>query len=107
MKVEVSAEDQKAAIEALKGTLDSFEKNFLKDNKFIGGDEITIADLMAIGELIAVDCLGIYVGKGRPKVEAWHNRCKEALGSHYDEAHKTLYQVGATLKASLSAPIDF
>lgn len=84
--------------------MDSFESFFLKDNKFIAGDEISIADLMAIGELLAVDCVGIYVGKGRPKVEAWHKRCKEFLGSHYDAAHKVLDQHSVALKATLPAP---
>ncbi|EDV22066.1 expressed hypothetical protein [Trichoplax adhaerens] len=107
LKVEVSEEEQNAAITALKETLDVFEKCFLKDNKFIAGDEISIADLMAIGELIAPDGIGIYAGKNRPKVEAWHNRVKEALGSHYDVAHKTLYELGSTLKSGLSKSIDY
>lgn len=91
---------------ALKSTLDIFEKCFLKDHKFIAGDEISIADLLAIGEFIAPDIIGVYVGKGRPKVEAWHNNIKKALGATYDKTHEGLYQHMNDIK-NLVPPIDY
>ena len=105
-KEDISEEDKKTSIVALKATLDAFEKYFLQDHPFIAGDEISIADLMAIEELIEPDIIGVYVGKGRPRVEAWHNNIKIALGSVYDQVHQPLYQHMEDVK-NLVPPIDY
>ncbi|EDV22042.1 uncharacterized protein TRIADDRAFT_59619 [Trichoplax adhaerens] len=105
-KQEVSEEDKKGSIIALKQTLDTFENYFLKDNRFIAGDEISIADLMAVGELIAPDIIGVYVGKGRPRVQAWHQNIKAALGAVYDSVHAAMYKHMDDIKG-LVPPIDY
>ncbi|EDV22041.1 uncharacterized protein TRIADDRAFT_59618 [Trichoplax adhaerens] len=102
----VSEEEKKASIVSMERVLDTFESYFLKDNKFIAGDEISIADLMAIGEFIAPDIIGIYVGKHRPRVAAWHDNVKAALGPVYDSAHADLYKHMDDIK-DLVPPVDY
>ncbi|XP_043924324.1 glutathione S-transferase theta-1-like [Protopterus annectens] len=88
--------DQKklaSLIASLDGTLDKLETMFLKDQAFLCGHDITLADLLAICELTQLLASGHDALKNRPKLLAWQNRVKSALGDEFDEVNNILYRL--------------
>ncbi|XP_019619592.1 PREDICTED: glutathione S-transferase theta-1-like isoform X2 [Branchiostoma belcheri] len=77
----------------LNATLDMLQKMFLKDQPFLCGDNITIADLLAINELMQCLASGRDVTKGRPKLRAWMDRVREKLQPHFDKSVAMLYKL--------------
>lgn len=77
----------------LDGTLDKLETMFLKDQAFLCGHDITLADLLAICELIQPSAGGRDVLKNRPKLLAWQSRVTSALGDAFDEVNNILYRM--------------
>ncbi|EDV22207.1 expressed hypothetical protein [Trichoplax adhaerens] len=77
----------------LTAALDLFEKYFLKDSDFIGGNEISIADVVSISEFSQIEYIGIDIGKHRPKVKAWKERVVASLGAAFESAHQVLDQI--------------
>ena len=51
-----------------KKSKDMIENYFLKDKKFIGGDEISIADLQAVCEFTQFWMVHIDPGEGYPRI---------------------------------------
>ncbi|XP_048370647.1 glutathione S-transferase theta-1-like [Sphaerodactylus townsendi] len=79
------------AIEDLNGVLKLFEEKFLQDRRFITGQEISLADLVAIVEVMQPLAGGYDVFEGRPKMAAWRQRVEEAIGKDlFLEAHEPL-----------------
>ncbi|XP_023684726.1 glutathione S-transferase theta-2 [Paramormyrops kingsleyae] len=81
------------ALEQLGDTLDKLEGMFLKRQPFLCGDDITLADLLAVCEIMQPLGGGRDILKGRPKLESWRSRVKSALRGSFDEAHQILYQL--------------
>ena len=50
----VPKEKMDSALEDLKQTVDLFQSKFLKDSSFIAGEEVSLADLVAIVEIMQV-----------------------------------------------------
>ncbi|XP_039268310.1 glutathione S-transferase theta-1-like [Styela clava] len=73
--------------------LDQFENIFLKKKKFIAGDQLTIADLLAACEIMQPTCSGRDVLAGRPVIKAWMDRVRNATNPYFDEAHAMVYRV--------------
>ena len=71
-------------------TLDYMEKHMLSKNKFVAGDDITLADLLCISEVMQAMASGYDITKGRPKVAAWVESVKAKLGTVFVDAHKSL-----------------
>ncbi|XP_018429155.1 PREDICTED: glutathione S-transferase theta-1-like [Nanorana parkeri] len=70
------------------------EETFLKDRPFLAGDEISLADLVTIVEIMQVVASGVPVFEQCPKLEAWKQRIEEALGPEvFKEAHKDILNV--------------
>ncbi|XP_062539529.1 glutathione S-transferase theta-1-like [Armigeres subalbatus] len=85
------AEEFKAKME---DCLDFIEKDYLGGaNRFLVGDEISVADLFAACEIEQPKIAGFDPCAGRPKMTAWMTRVREATNPYYDEAHKLLYKI--------------
>ncbi|KAB0370157.1 hypothetical protein FD755_018119 [Muntiacus reevesi] len=77
------------------------EGKFLQDKAFLTGPHISLADLVAITELMHPVGAGCQVFKGRPKLAAWRQRVEAAVGEVlFQEAHEVI------LKAKDSQPAD-
>ncbi|XP_066304288.1 glutathione S-transferase theta-1-like [Branchiostoma lanceolatum] len=81
------------AVSQLDDTLDMLQTMFLKDQLFLCGDSITIADLLAVNELIQCLASGRDVTKGRPKLNAWMNHVREKLHPHFDNSVAMIYKM--------------
>ena len=77
----------------LEVALDNMEQIFLKDHKYLCGDDLSIGDLLGICEVMQPMAAGHSVFTNRPKLEAWANRVKERLHPHFDEANVVVYKV--------------
>jgi glutathione S-transferase len=83
--------------------LDDVESIFLEKNNFVAGDEITIADLMAVGEIQMSRLINYDPREGRPKLAAYLSRVRATLGTDlFDEVHATLIQFAEVTKAKLA-----
>lgn len=88
---EVPKEKMDSAMEDLTTTLKVFEEKFLQDRPFIIGEQISLADLVAIVEIMQPVGTGLDVFEGRPTLSAWRDRVKKEFGvALFDEAHISL-----------------
>ncbi|CAI9532607.1 unnamed protein product, partial [Staurois parvus] len=82
------------------------EETYLKDGLFLAGDEISLADLVAIVEIMQVVASGVPVFQQMPKLEAWKQRVEEALGPEvFKEAHEDILNVKEQQLNSLSPEV--
>ncbi|XP_041832986.1 glutathione S-transferase theta-2 isoform X2 [Melanotaenia boesemani] len=98
---QVDEERLKLALSELDDTLDKLESMFLRRQPFLCGDDITVADLLAICELMQPLGGGRDVLKDRPLLQRWKNRVQSAVGESFDEAHAVLYGVRDRRQARL------
>ncbi|XP_057601567.1 glutathione S-transferase theta-1 isoform X2 [Hippopotamus amphibius kiboko] len=97
----VSPEMLAATLAELDVTLQVLEDKFLQDKAFLAGPHITLADLVAITELMHPMGAGCKVFEGRPKLDAWRQRVEAAVGEVlFQEAHEVI------LKAKDSQPAN-
>ncbi|XP_023364693.1 glutathione S-transferase theta-1 isoform X2 [Otolemur garnettii] len=90
-----------ATLSELDVTLQLLEDKFLQNKTFLAGAHISLADLVAITELMHPVGAGCQVFEGRPKLDAWRQRVEAALGKDlFQEAHEVI------LKAKDSPPAD-
>ena len=82
----------KKATAKMKTSLGIVEDYFLKDSKFVAGDEISIADLLFVCELTQYWSGSIYPCEGRPRMTRWMAECQKILSPHFDEVHKEIYE---------------
>ena len=69
-----------------------FENYFLKDKKFIGGDDISIADLQAVCEFTQFWMMHIDPGEGYPRIVQWIKDVQAAVGQEvFDKVHAPVY----------------
>jgi len=68
-------------------SLDVMDKTFLCDKKFLAGEQISIADLVAMSEIMQVAVANVDVFAKNPNMKAWGDRVKKALNPVFDEAH--------------------
>ncbi|XP_041931731.1 glutathione S-transferase theta-3-like [Alosa sapidissima] len=89
MGKEIPQDKRDDAVEDLNGSLKMIEEKFLQDKPFIAGDQISLADLVAIVEIFQPLAAGVDVFEGRPKLSAWKDRVRQKIGPElFDEAHK-------------------
>ena len=82
---------QKGMEKALKDIQEIWLENGQK--KYLGGDKISWADIIAVCELEQPSMAGYDVKKGRPILAEYMERVKADLQPHYDEGHKIVYQM--------------
>ncbi|XP_006640322.1 glutathione S-transferase theta-1-like isoform X1 [Lepisosteus oculatus] len=88
---EVPKEKMDSLLEDLNMSLKLFEEKFLQDRPFIIGEQISLADLVAIVEMMQPVGAGLDIFAERPKLSVWRDRVKQAIGKElFDEAHKTI-----------------
>uniref|UniRef100_A0A8C3F2B7 glutathione transferase n=1 Tax=Chrysemys picta bellii TaxID=8478 RepID=A0A8C3F2B7_CHRPI len=82
------------AVEELNSALKQFEEKFLQDKPFIVGNEISLADLVAIVELMQPVGCGCDIFENRPKLVEWRSRVEEAVGKElFQQAHEIILNV--------------
>ncbi|XP_071370734.1 glutathione S-transferase theta-2 [Centroberyx affinis] len=89
------------ALSELGGTLDRLESMFLRRQPFLCGDDITVADLLAVCELMQPLAGGRDVLQDRPQLQRWKSRVQSAVGESFDHAHSVLYAIRDRNKAKL------
>ncbi|NXF87049.1 GSTT1 transferase, partial [Eubucco bourcierii] len=76
----VPAEKMQSLTEELNVVLNQFEQKFLQDKPFIAGTEVSLADLLALEEIMQSLIVGHDPFEGRPKLAAWRKRVEGAVG---------------------------
>ncbi|XP_069581133.1 glutathione S-transferase theta-2 [Brachyistius frenatus] len=89
------------ALSELEDTLDRLESMFLCRQPFLCGDDITVADLLAVCELMQPLGGGRDVLKDRPLLQQWKSRVQSAVGDSFDGAHAVLYALRDRRRARL------
>ncbi|XP_071328430.1 glutathione S-transferase theta-2 [Trachinotus anak] len=89
------------ALSELDDTLEKLESMFLRRQPFLCGDDITVADLLAVCELMQPAGGGRDVLLHRPQLQSWRSRVQSAVGGAFDRAHAVLYAVRDRRKAKL------
>ncbi|KAM7393527.1 hypothetical protein PAMP_020390 [Pampus punctatissimus] len=97
--VDVPQDKMDAALEDLNGSLKLIEEKFIQERPFIAGDNVSLADLVAIVEIMQPVASGLDVFEGRPKLSAWRDRVQEAIGKElFDDAHQIILGAQESLK---------
>uniref|UniRef100_A0A8C9Q8G1 glutathione transferase n=1 Tax=Spermophilus dauricus TaxID=99837 RepID=A0A8C9Q8G1_SPEDA len=90
-----------ATLAELDRCLQLLEDKFLRNQAFLTGSHISVADLVAITELMHPVSAGCQVFECRPKLAAWRQRVESAVGEDlFQEAHAVI------LKAKDIPPAD-
>ncbi|XP_070760732.1 glutathione S-transferase theta-2 [Enoplosus armatus] len=89
------------ALSELDDTLDKLESMFLRRQPFLCGDDITVADLLAVCELMQPLGGDRDVLQQRPQLQRWRSRVQSAVGESFNRAHAVLYAVRDRRKAKL------
>ncbi|XP_012969422.1 glutathione S-transferase theta-1 isoform X3 [Mesocricetus auratus] len=98
---QVPSETLTATLAELDVNLQVLEDKFLQDKAFLIGPRISLADLVAVTEVMHPVGGGCPVFEGRPKLAAWYHRVEAAVGKDlFREAHEVI------LKAKDSPPAD-
>ncbi|KAK7929802.1 hypothetical protein WMY93_006197 [Mugilogobius chulae] len=106
-KMEVPEEKMKGALEDLDSSLKLIEDTFLQDKPFIIGDQISIADLVAVVEVMQPFAAGVDVFKDRPRLSAWKDRVVQAVGKElFDEAHERIMGAREAVKLIDSSKME-
>ena len=80
--------------------LAQLESYFLKGKKFIGGDKISIADLLGVCELVQLyGCheQGLY--EKSPVLKAWVENVKQETNPHFEESMAKINHIHSTFLA--------
>lgn len=80
-------------------SLNSLERDWIEPGRFIVGDRITIADILAACEIEQPKIVGLDPFEGRPKLAAWLEKVRYTMTPYYQEAHQDFYKF--TEKAAL------
>ncbi|XP_074177604.1 glutathione S-transferase theta-2B-like [Rhinolophus sinicus] len=74
--------------------LQHLEDEFLGHKAFLTSQQVTLADLMALEELMQVVAVGYKLFEGRPRLAAWRERVEAFLGTDLcQEAHGPIFNI--------------
>ena len=91
--LEVEADKEKKLRRRLIRVAQNLERIFLRNSKFISGNEVSVADLAACCELEQCSVAGLELKKEVPALGAYMERVRLRLAPHYDDVHKDLYEM--------------
>ncbi|XP_063754309.1 glutathione S-transferase theta-1-like [Eleginops maclovinus] len=97
----VDEERLSRAVSQLDDTLEKLESMFLRRQPFLCGDDVTVADLLAVCELMQPEAGGRDVLQQSPQLQRWKSRVRAAVGDAFDQAHAVLYAVRDRRRAKL------
>lgn len=89
------------AVSELDQTLDRLESMFLGRQPFLCGDDISVADLLAVCELMQPMAADRDVLERHPQLQRWRSRVQAAVGDAFDRAHAALLAVRERRRAKL------
>ncbi|KAG9468218.1 hypothetical protein GDO78_023218 [Eleutherodactylus coqui] len=112
---EVTPEKLNAALCEFKTISTTIQDVFLQDKPFLVGDEVSIADVVALADIGQTCVSGLDVFEDYPKLSAWKQRVKEAVGVELcKEAHEgvakfreTHKQVPPEMKEKFQARLEY
>ncbi|XP_037014723.2 glutathione S-transferase theta-2B-like [Artibeus jamaicensis] len=79
---------------AMDRALQHLEDKFLGDKAFLTSQQVTLADIMALEELMQVVALGCDLFEGRPRLAAWCQRVEAFLGADLcQETHSLILSI--------------
>ncbi|XP_031984229.1 glutathione S-transferase theta-1 [Corvus moneduloides] len=88
------SEKLQEVMEGLSTSLKQFEERFLQDKAFIIGNEISLADLVAIVELMQPVGVGCDIFEDRPRLREWRRRVEDAVGKElFFQAHEMILNI--------------
>ncbi|EOA98343.1 Glutathione S-transferase theta-1, partial [Anas platyrhynchos] len=88
------SEKLQEVMDGLSTSLKQFEERFLQDKAFIIGNEISLADLVAIVELMQPVGVGCDIFEDRPRLMEWRRRVEEAVGKElFFQAHEMILNI--------------
>ncbi|XP_051042876.1 glutathione S-transferase theta-3 isoform X2 [Phodopus roborovskii] len=104
-----------ATLAELDRCLQMLEDKFLRDQAYLTGSCISVADLVAITELMHPVSAGCKIFESRPKLEAWRQRVEAAVGEKlFQEAHAVVLKakdmpplMDPTLKKNLMLSLQY
>ncbi|XP_044145584.1 glutathione S-transferase theta-1-like [Bufo gargarizans] len=97
-------------------TLATLQDTFLQNKLFLAGDKISMADLVAIVEIMQPFAAGIDVFEDKPKLSAWKQRVEDAIGADlFKKAHDKILRIkemqnlpiAPELKERLKAKLEY
>ncbi|XP_014262384.1 glutathione S-transferase theta-1-like [Cimex lectularius] len=89
--------------ELMVNTCNTVQDVWLGDKKYICGDKISIADLLAVSELEQPRLAGYDPREGRPKLAEYMERVRQDTNPSYDVAHKVLNTIVEKFKGECPA----
>ncbi|XP_054766559.2 glutathione S-transferase theta-3-like [Lytechinus pictus] len=82
-------------------SLDVFERVFISNTPFISGDEISVADALAVNEILDTNVCGYDFTKDRPKLKEYVDRIRTRLGPDlFDQIYEESKQWAKEIKES-------
>ena len=75
------------------------DKYFLAGDDYIGGSDVSVADLLGVCELIQL--YPVYeeaLYEDNPRVKAWMERVRQRLNPYFDEGHAVTYRTREAYK---------
>ncbi|XP_043924608.1 glutathione S-transferase theta-1-like [Protopterus annectens] len=98
------AEKLEAVEQEFSAALDQFEKTFLQGKTYISGEEISVADVLSLCDLIQATCTGQNIFEERPKMAAWRRNVESHIGMELiNEAQKVVLNAGSYSKDSMDS----
>ncbi|XP_036023797.1 glutathione S-transferase theta-2-like [Onychomys torridus] len=92
--IQIPEEKMERNRKSMVAALQRLEEKFLGDRAFLTGQQMTLADLMCLEELMQPVALGYNLFEGRPQLTAWRNRVEAFLGADLcQEAHGTIMSI--------------